>query len=104
MESIQCSLKGTNSGSEAEAALTPFGPIEGHTGFFQIFSQSESQKNQSVFLRSPVHVVPPLIPNDERFKPAFAERDKKQTMIDLGEISTNWFKTSPSTRLSRLGL
>jgi hypothetical protein len=24
-----------------------------------------------------------LISNDERFKPAFAERDEKQTMIDL---------------------
>jgi hypothetical protein len=34
-------------------------------------------------------------------KPAFAERDKKQTMIDLRGISTNWFK-SPSTRFSRL--
>jgi hypothetical protein len=45
-----------------------------------------------------------LISNDKRFKPAFAERDKKQTMIDLQGISTNWFKNQlfPSTRLSML--
>ncbi len=30
--------------------------------------------------------------NSVRFKPAFAERDKKQTMIDLRGISPNWFK------------
>jgi hypothetical protein len=38
------------------------------------------------------------------FKPAFAKRDKKQTMIVLREIPTNWFKTQlfPSIRLSRL--
>jgi hypothetical protein len=32
-------------------------------------------------------------------KPAFAERDKKQTMIDLRGIFTNWFKNQlcPST-------
>jgi hypothetical protein len=29
------------------------------------------------------------ISNGERFKPAFVERDKKQTMTDLREISTN---------------
>jgi hypothetical protein len=42
-----------------------------------------------------------LISNGGR---AFAERDKKQTMIDLREISTNWFKNQlcPSIRLSRL--
>jgi hypothetical protein len=34
----------------------------------------------------------PLIANGERFKPAFIERDKKQTMIDLRGISSNWFK------------
>jgi hypothetical protein len=34
-----------------------------------------------------------LISNGGRFKPAFAKRDKKQTMIDLRGISTNWFKT-----------
>ncbi len=33
-----------------------------------------------------------LISNGGRFKPAFAKRDKKQTMIDLKGISTNWFK------------
>jgi hypothetical protein len=45
-----------------------------------------------------------LISNGERFKPAFAERDKKQTMLDLRGISTNWFENQfcPSTRLSRL--
>ncbi len=32
-----------------------------------------------------------LISNGERFKLAIAERDKKQTMIDLRGISTNWF-------------
>ncbi len=26
------------------------------------------------------------------FKPAFAKRDKKQAMIDLRRILTNWFK------------
>jgi hypothetical protein len=35
-----------------------------------------------------------LISNGGRFKPAFAERDRKQTMIDLRGISSNWFKTS----------
>ncbi len=38
----------------------------------------------SLHLRSPVHdVLPPLISNGGKFKPAFAERDKKKTMIDL---------------------
>jgi hypothetical protein len=32
-----------------------------------------------------------LISNGGRFKPALAERDKKQTMIDLREISANWY-------------
>jgi hypothetical protein len=27
----------------------------------------------------------------ERFKPAVAEREKKQTMMDLRGISINWF-------------
>jgi len=36
-----------------------------------------------------------LISNGERFKPAFAERDKKQAMIDLRGIPTNWFKIPP---------
>jgi hypothetical protein len=38
------------------------------------------------------------------FKPAFAEKDTKQTMTDLRGISTNWFKNHlcPSIRLSRL--
>jgi hypothetical protein len=27
-----------------------------------------------------------------RFKTAFAKRDRKQTIIDLREISTNWFE------------
>jgi hypothetical protein len=38
------------------------------------------------------------------FKLAFAERDKKQTMIDLRGISINWFENQlcPSIRLSRL--
>jgi hypothetical protein len=45
-----------------------------------------------------------LISNGERFKPAFAERNYKQTMIDLRGISTNRFNNQlcPSTRLSRL--
>ncbi len=34
-----------------------------------------------------------------RFKAAFAERDKKQTRIDLRGISANWFKNQ--LRLSR---
>jgi hypothetical protein len=42
--------------------------------------------------------------NIGRFKPAFDERDKKQILIDLRGISTNWFKNQccPSVRLSRL--
>jgi hypothetical protein len=33
-----------------------------------------------------------LISNGKRFKPAFSKRDKKQTMIDLKGILTNWVK------------
>jgi hypothetical protein len=33
-----------------------------------------------------------LISDGGRFKPAFAKRDKKQTMTDLRGISTNWVK------------
>jgi hypothetical protein len=33
-----------------------------------------------------------LIPNTERFKRGFAKKNKKQIMIDLRGISTNWFK------------
>jgi hypothetical protein len=33
-----------------------------------------------------------LISNAGRFKSAFAQRDKKQTMIDLQGISISWFK------------
>ncbi len=42
--------------------------------------------------------------NGERFRPAFAERDNKPTIIDLRGNSTNWFKNQLylSTRLSRL--
>jgi hypothetical protein len=45
-----------------------------------------------------------LISNGGRFKPACAERDKRQTMIDLRGISTNWLKNQlcPSIKLSRL--
>jgi hypothetical protein len=45
-----------------------------------------------------------LISNSVCFKPAFAKRDKKQTMIDLRGIATNWFKNQqrPSIKLSRL--
>jgi hypothetical protein len=45
-----------------------------------------------------------LISNGGRFKPAFAKRDWKQTVIDLRGISTNWFKNQlcPSIRLSRM--
>jgi len=45
-----------------------------------------------------------LISNGGRVKPAFAERDKKQTMIDLRGISTNLLKNQlrPSIRLSKL--
>jgi hypothetical protein len=32
-----------------------------------------------------------LISNGEQFKLAICERDKKQTMIGLRGISTNWF-------------
>jgi hypothetical protein len=45
-----------------------------------------------------------IVMNSDSFKLGFAERDKKQTMIDLRGISTNWLKNQlcPSTRLSRL--
>ncbi len=45
-----------------------------------------------------------LISNGESFKPTFAERDQKLTMIDLRAISKNWFKNQlfASIRLSRL--
>jgi hypothetical protein len=45
-----------------------------------------------------------LISNGGRFKLAFFKKDKKQTMIDLREISTNCIKNQlcPSVRLSRL--
>jgi hypothetical protein len=45
-----------------------------------------------------------LTSNGGRFNPAVAEREKKETMIDLRGISTNWFKNQlcPSMRLSRL--
>ncbi len=45
-----------------------------------------------------------MISNGGKFKPAFAEKDKKQTMIDLRGISTNWFKSQlcPSILLSML--
>jgi hypothetical protein len=44
-----------------------------------------------------------LISNGGRIKPVFADRDKKPTMIDLREISTNRFKNQlcPYIRLSR---
>jgi hypothetical protein len=42
-----------------------------------------------------------LISNGGRFKSAVAERDKKQTMIDLREISSNWFKTEILKRSRR---
>jgi hypothetical protein len=40
-----------------------------------------------------------LISNSVQLTPAFVKKDKKQTMIDLREISTNWFKNQlcPST-------
>jgi hypothetical protein len=38
--------------------------------------------------------IPAQISNGERFKPALAERVKKQTTIHLRGISTNWLKTS----------
>ncbi len=45
-----------------------------------------------------------LTSKGERFKPTFAERDKKQTWKDLRGISSNWFKNQlcPSIRLSKL--
>jgi hypothetical protein len=45
-----------------------------------------------------------LTSNGGRFKPPFAEKDKKQTMKDLRRISSNWFKNQlyPFKRLSRL--
>ncbi len=45
-----------------------------------------------------------LISNGGRIKPAFAKREKKQTMIDLRGILTNWFKNQlwPTIRLFRL--
>jgi hypothetical protein len=44
-----------------------------------------------------------LIPNGGRFKPAFAERDKKQAVIDFRGISSNQFKTGYAPPLGFLG-
>jgi hypothetical protein len=43
-----------------------------------------------------------LISYSERFKPAFAKRDKKQTIMYFPVIPTNWFKNQlyPSIRLA----
>jgi hypothetical protein len=83
--------------------LPPFGHIEGISGFSR-FSANESLKRTGLYLsfsakssftslhlRSPVHVESPLIENGGWFKLAFAERDKKQTVIDLRGISSNWY-------------
>ncbi len=48
--------------SESIATLPPFGPIEGHRWFFQIFSQWESQKNQLAFISfGKIQFLPPII-------------------------------------------
>jgi hypothetical protein len=47
--------------------------------------------------------IRPLISNNGRFKPAFTERDKKQTMIDLRGISTNWLKNQLYLSIRILG-
>jgi hypothetical protein len=44
-----------------------------------------------------------LISNGGKFKPAFAERDKKQTRIHLRGISTNWLKNQLCPSLGFLG-
>jgi hypothetical protein len=43
-----------------------------------------------------------MISNGGGFKSTFAERDKKQTLIDLIGILTNWFKNQlcPSIKLT----
>jgi hypothetical protein len=40
--------------------------------------------------------IPPLISNGERLKPVFAERDKKQTLIDLRGIFKNYSSYVPA--------
>ncbi len=59
-------------------------------------------RGEVIFLRDGGHEQ--LISNRGRIKPAFAKRDKKQTMIDIRGISTNWFKNQlcPTIRLFRL--
>jgi hypothetical protein len=103
--------------NESIATFPPFGLIEGHKWFSRFpanesfrrtglhlslsakssfylsaFEISHSWRTASVIqFRDDCHEQ--LISNGGRFKPAFAERDKKQTMIDLRGISTTLHKT-----------
>jgi hypothetical protein len=56
----------------------------------QINTEPCGSGSETLDLRASGHKL--LISNSERFKPAFAERDRKQTMINLRGISPNWFK------------
>jgi hypothetical protein len=94
------------------ATLPPFGPIEGHKWFFQISSQWESRKSRFAFISfGKIQFYLPAFEISRSCRTAsdlplwevFAERDKKQTMVELRWISTDWFwkKVWPSIRLSR---
>jgi hypothetical protein len=61
----------------------------------------EMRKQTMIDLRDGGHEQ--LVSNSVGFKPAFAKRDEKQTIIDLRRISTNWFK-KPGLCPSIIGL
>ncbi len=98
-------------------ARSPESLMEGHNWFLNQFFEIHRRSIIVCFLslsakaglnlppfRSSCSWPPSLISNGGRFKLAFAEIDKKQTMIDLRGISTNWIKNQlgSSIRLSRL--
>jgi hypothetical protein len=60
-----------------------------------LYCDGSCQKGMLTVLSNTASGHEQLISNGERFKPAFAERDKKQAMIDLRGIPTNWFKIPP---------
>jgi hypothetical protein len=74
-------------------------------GGYGLYCDGSCQKGMLTVLSTTARGHEQLISNGERFKPAFAERDKKQTMINLRGIPTNWFKNQlcPSTRIFGYG-
>jgi hypothetical protein len=87
-------------GGHVIATLPPFGPIEGHKWFFQLSSQWESRKSRFAFISfGKIQFYLPAFEISRSCRTAsdlplwevFAERDKKQTMVELRWISTDWF-------------